>query len=175
MEADCLSAEVRETREKLLSMAEGSFIPQKPKYAIPILSMVFKSTGIAFLIVCCSTIPSAVEADRPWVASAPKPAAEARAERENLRWITPEEEELLKMIRADMNKIEPIEQPSLAQVTPQAKPSSRIVVRQSTQVTTAENNAAKTKKGISDEELLALIQIGSKALRTGAPAVRVIN
>lgn len=177
MEADCLSAEVKETREKLLSISESTLIPHKPRVAIPIFSMAVKSAGIALLIVCCSTIPSAVEADRPWVASAPKPAAEVRVERENLRWITPEEEELLKMIRADMDKAEPIYQaskPVEEKRDDRAAPStSRIVVRDIPARVVAEQPAAK--KDVSEEELLSLLQIGAKALRTGTPAVRIIQ
>ena len=66
VEADCLSAEVREVRDELWKLAM-----EEPSAAGRIFSregvaMSFKSVVIAMLIVMFSTLPIAVESEKPW-------------------------------------------------------------------------------------------------------------
>lgn len=170
VEADCLSAELREAREELWNRVEN---PESVKHRIfsrNAVSMSVRSLGIAMFIVLVSTMPLAVEAEKPWTAAAVTPAATDAGE--HLSWVTQEEEELLQILRADLsgNNTAVAAQKASVPVKPAAKP----IIKKSAsaaEVKPAQKNPAE----MPAEDLLALIQVGEKALRGGEPVIKVIR
>ena len=177
VEADCLSAEVREIREDLTHMLENDAIETERIFSRSAVTMSIKSIGIALLIVLVSTIPLAVEADKPWAEqTVSKPAKSAP--QEMLAWVTPEEDELIRTLRADLSGKNAVKQTESVFLAPAKKRASLQVKKESIvfpEIPITQNIRVKPEVGISAEDLLALIQIGEKALRGDTPAIKVIK
>lgn len=173
VEVDSLCAEAREMRGEFCRMMEsGEESGAGRIFSRKSVAMSLKSAVIAIFIVMASTIPLAVEADRPWTV----PVAEVKEEKktDRLGWMTPEEENLLRALREDANKAKQVKaaQANPASVKPAAETASaKPVVR--TQPSEQKRAAAETE--IAPEELMALIQAGEKALRGNEPAIKVIK
>ena len=177
VEADCLSAEVREIREDLTHMLENDAIETERIFSRSAVTMSIKSIGIALFIVLVSTIPLAVEADKPWAEQAVSKPAKS-APQEMLAWVTPEEDELIRTLRADLSGKNAIKQTESVFLTPAKKRASLQVKKESivfSEIPITQNIRVKPEVGISAEDLLALIQIGEKALRGDTPAIKVIK
>lgn len=168
VEADCLSAEVRELRDDLWKMAVESPAPHARIFSRSAVTMTLRSAAIAMLIVMASTLPIAVEADRPW--SAPTVATKAEKETEHLGWVTQEEEELLHVLRTELNSAKPA---AASAVKP--APARRNVAKQTPPAQLESAPRKSSGADIRPEDLLSLIQAGEKALRGGEPAIRVIE
>ena len=102
VEADCLSAEVREIREDLTHKLESDYCPAPGIFSRSAVAMSIKSVGIAIFIVMVSTIPLAVESERPWTAKTETKSVQS-SEEEILTWVTREEDELIRTLRADLS------------------------------------------------------------------------
>lgn len=178
VEADCLSAEIREIREDLTLKLENGHAAAGSIFSRSAVTMSIKSIGIALFIVLVSTIPLAVESERPWVAqTAPGPTKNSK--QEMLAWVTPEEDELIRTLRADLSGQNtgvnqagnvfsaPVKKRVLAQVK-----KENVVV---SEIPFVRNAPVRSEVGMSAEDLLALLQIGEKALREDAPAIKVIK
>ena len=177
VEADCLSAEVREIREYLTHMLENDAFETERLFSRSAVTMSIKSIGIALFIVLVSTIPLAVEADKPWAAQAVSKPAKS-APQEMLAWVTPEEDELIRTLRADLSGKNAIKQTESVFLTPAKKRASLQLKKESivfSEIPITQNIRVKPEVGISAEDLLALIQIGEKALRGDTPAIKVIK
>ena len=177
VEADCLSAEVREIREDLTHMLENDAIETERIFSRSAVTMSIKSIGIALLIVLVSTIPLAVEADKPWAAQAVSKPAKS-APQEMLAWVTPEEDELIRTLRADLSGKNAVKQTESVFLAPAKKRASLQVKKESIvfpEIPITQNIRVKPDVAISAEDLLALIQIGEKALRGDTPAIKVIK
>ena len=177
VEADCLSAEVREIREDLTHMLENDAFETERLFSRSAVTMSIKSIGIALFIVLVSTIPLAVEADKPWAAQAVSKPAKS-APQEMLAWVTPEEDELIRTLRADLSGKNAVKQTESVFLAPAKKRASLQVKKESIvfpEIPITQNIRVKPEVGISAEDLLALIQIGEKALRGDTPAIKVIK
>lgn len=91
VEADCLSAEVREIREDLTLKLENDHAAARGILSRSAVTMSIKSVGIALFIVMVSTLPLAVESERPRTAQNVSKPAQSNGE-EILTWVTREEE-----------------------------------------------------------------------------------
>ena len=177
VEADCLSAEVREIREDLTHMLENDAFETERLFSRSAVTMSIKSIGIALFIVLVSTIPLAVEADKPWAAQAVSKPAKS-APQEMLAWVTPEEDELIRTLRADLSGKNAVKQTESVFLAPAKKRASLQVKKESIvfpEIPITQNIRVKPDVAISAEDLLALIQIGEKALRGDTPAIKVIK
>lgn len=176
LEADCLHAELCKTREDILHEARNEVMATK-KLAMGRhrLFMVARTSVVAMLIVCSASLPSAVEADRPW-SSVSTNTIYVKDDR--LSWVTPEEEELLLVLRSEMSKSDLTAANTAAKTQRAAKVSAPNNLRAAGIKTTRVSNATTGNKapgGVDNEDLLALIQIGEKALRGNARAITIIN
>lgn len=177
VEADCLSAEVRELREDLNHMLENDASEPERIFNRSAVTMSIKSIGIALFIVLVSTIPLAVEAEKPWAAQTVSKPAKTTGQ-EMLTWVTPEEDELIKTLRADLSGKNAAKQTESVFLAPAKKRASVQVKKDGAIVferTVAPEIRVKSEVGISAEDLLALLQIGEKALRGDTPAIKVIK
>ena len=178
VEADCLSAEVREIREDLTHKLESDCCPAPGIFSRSAVAMSIKSVGIAIFIVMVSTIPLAVESERPWTAKTETTSVQSSGE-EILTWVTREEDELIRTLRADLSG----QNAGTAQTesvfsAPVKKRASAQVKKENTEISempTVRNTPERSETGISAEDLLALLQIGEKALRGDTPAIKVIK
>lgn len=178
IEADCLEAEVRKTRNELLGAAQGVQVREAPFLNRGAFSFAARSVGVAFLIVCSASVPSAIEADRPWTSVQP---VTARVAQDRLSWVTPEEEELLLVMRAEMAKdnltTAAMAAKQLPSPAPRAKKNETKPLAAEPETPTAQPATVKQQpsQGISNEDLMALIRVGEKALKRSSPAIVVIN
>ena len=173
VEVDSLCAEAREMRGEFCRMMEcGEESGAGRIFSRESVAMSLRSAVIAIFIVMASTIPLAVEADRPWTV----PVAEVKEEKktDRLGWMTPEEENLLRALREDANKAKQVK---AAQANPAAvKPAARTAAAKPAASTRPpEQKRAAAEPEIAPEELMALIQAGEKALRGNEPAIKVIK
>ena len=177
VEADCLSAEVREIREDLNHMLENDGFETERIFSRSAVTMSIKSIGIALFIVLVSTIPLAVEAEKPWAAQAVSKPANSTGQ-EMLAWVTPEEDELIRTLRTDLSGKNALKQTEIVFLTPAKKRASVQVKKENIAVSErpiAQEIRVKSEAGISAEDLQALFQIGEKALRGDTPAIKVIK
>jgi hypothetical protein len=178
VEADCLSAEVREIREDLTLKLENDHAAARGILSRSAVTMSIKSVGIALFIVMVSTLPLAVESERPRTAQNVSKPAQSNGE-EILTWVTREEEELIRTLRADLSgqnagsaKTEKVfSVPVKKRTAAEAKKENAMV----SEMPFALNTQVRSETLISPEDLLALLQIGEKALRGDAPAIKVIK
>ena len=178
VEADCLSAEVREIREDLTLKLENDHAAARGILSRSAVTMSIKSVGIALFIVMVSTIPLAVESERPWTAQSESKPAQSSGE-EILTWVTREEDELIRTLRSDLSgqnagsaKTESVfSVPVKKRASAEAKNENTMV----SEIPSARNTQVRSEALISPEDLLALLQIGEKALRGDAPAIKVIK
>lgn len=177
-EADCLSAEVREIREDLSKKLENEQAPAVNIFTGATAAMSIRSIGIALFIVLVTTIPLAVEAERPLTTST-VPAQEGKGNEEMLAWVTREEDELIRALRVDLSGLNQgktetagaFHAPVKKMTVPKVKKNNEAFAERPAEVEVTPG----TETGISAEDLLALLQIGEKALRGDAPAVKVIK
>lgn len=177
IEADCLSAELKEIREDLWNKLENDNTAKLPMFSRHQVFMSAKSLSIALFIVMLSTMPLAVEADRP---------AERRtavkfdpSSQESLNWVTDEEMSMLRSLRADLSRAN-ARFNAMAQADAPKKQSSEktakvVKTADAKIVVQTEAKQRKHDAELGTEDLLALIQIGEKALRNSSPAIKVIN
>ena len=178
VEADCLSAEVREIREDLTLKLENDHAAARGILSRSAVTMSIKSVGIALFIVMVSTLPLAVESERPRTAQNVSKPAQSNGE-EILTWVTREEDELIRTLRADLSgqnagsaKTEKVfSVPVKKRTAAEAKKENAMV----SEMPFALNTQVRSETLISPEDLLALLQIGEKALRGDAPAIKVIK
>ena len=178
VEADCLSAEVREIREDLTRILENEQTSPSDILSRSAVAMSLRSIGIALFIVLVSTIPLAVESERPWSAQyASGPAKNSREEM--LTWVTREEDELIRTLRTDLSgqnagntETANVFYPPLKKMTASGVKKDNVAVSEKPSV---REISVRSEVGISAEDLLALLQIGEKALRGDAPAIKVIK
>lgn len=185
VEADCLSAEVREVREELWKLAMEEPSAAGRIFSREGMAMSFKSVVIAMLIVMFSTLPIAVESEKPW--SQAGSVAQKELPSAHLSWVTNDEDELLQVLRAGLNAGNPSANmalnPAFAAAPPALKKNAaRNTAVQKTAVQTPGVRAAitakplgKTEASLTQEDMLALIQVGEKALRGGEPAIKVMR
>ncbi len=175
-EADCLSAEVRDLREDLCDLLNNQGKAKNKVFSLNAFEMSIKSIGIALFIVLASTIPIAVEAEKPLTAAAVNVAANKNSE--HLSWVTQEEDELLAVLRSDLSGKNKSFSMAAKNFTGPSNTVASAVKKNKKKTETPVLNAAvhgKSDIGVTAEDLLALIQIGEKALRGGDPAIKVIN
>ena len=178
VESDCLSAEVREIREDLARILENEQTSAFDILSRSAVAMSVRSIGIALFIVLVSTIPLAVESERPWSAQyASGPAKNSREEM--LTWVTREEDELIRTLRTDLSgqnagntETANVFYPPLKKMTASVVKKDNVAVSEKPSV---REISVRSEVGISAEDLLALLQIGEKALRGDAPAIKVIK
>ena len=178
VEADCLSAEVREIREDLAHMLENEQTSTAAIFSGSAVTMSIRSIGIALFIVMVSTIPLAVESERPWTPQAVSVPLHNNGE-EVLAWVTREEDELLRTLREDLSgqnigrtAAQGIFSAPAKKGTVARTPEKEIIVSEKPAV---RESSVRSEAGISAEDLLALLQIGEKALRGDTPAIKVIK
>lgn len=180
IEADCLSAEVRKTREEILDSARCER-EAKPKYVGGRrLFVAVRTASVAFVIVLAASLPSALEADKPW-----QPAVKTVYVKEDrLSWVTPEEEELLLSLRSEISRSELVMAGAAARTQANAPKGtvygnarSSVTVKKEA-VSDGSETATLEKRianGVTNEDLATLVQIGEKALRGSSPAIKVID
>lgn len=178
VESDCLSAEVREIREDLMQMMDNDAPEGVRIFSSSAFSMSIRSIGIAMFIVLVSTIPLAVEAEKPWTANTQTISAES-SRADMLAWVTPEEDQLIRTLRADLSGKNTVLMEAEREFSAPLRRKSSLPAKKET-VTDSEISAAKATEArpsaaISAEDLLALMQIGEKALRGDTPAIKVIK
>lgn len=176
IEADCLHAELRKTREDILNEARNEAIAvKKTAMGRHRVFVAVRASVVAVLIVCSASLPSAVEADRPWPVVGTKTVY---VKEDRLSWVTPEEEELLLTLRSEMSKSDLVTANIAAKTQRVAVASPKNISRADGKGTTNVSNAATgntAPAGVDNEDLLALIQIGEKALRGDTRAITIIN
>lgn len=183
VEADCLSAEVREVRDELwkLAAAEPSASPRI--FSREGVRMSLKSAAIAIVIVMFSTLPIAVESEKPWNLAANTAKKEVPAE--HLSWVTDDEDNLLQVLRSGLNANNPsanmaanpgfAQPPAAAKKTAAREPGLKKTVKPAPVKNLSAAKQNKTEPTLAPEDMLALIQAGEKALRGGEPAIKVIR
>lgn len=181
IEADCLSAEVRKTRDEIMDSACRVCEEKSVSRGWHRLFMTLRTVSVAFVIVLAVSLPSALEADRPW-----QPAVKTVYVMEDrLSWVTPEEESLLLELRSEMSKGDLIMAGNAAKlqvkvgngaisknVQGATNETGKDVSSGSSETAKRENKAAS---GVTNEDLATLVQIGEKALRGSSPAIKVVN
>lgn len=169
IEADCLSAEVSKAREAIWRAVLSTEKARRISFSRRGAFMAFRTVAVSLLIVFAASIPSALEADKPWNAADTMKTIYVKEDR--LSWVTPEEEELLLVLRAEMSK-NSLTEAAIAAKTQPKKDSARQEKAPAMQV----GRAGKDTVGeVTNEDLLALVQIGEKALRGNTPAIKIIN
>lgn len=179
IEADCLSAEVRKTREEILDSARGERKEKTYSDGRRRLFMALRTASVSFAIILAASLPSALEADKPLVST----AKTVQAKEDRLSWVTPEEEALLLSLRSEMSKGDLITAGAAAKTQARkpdgAAPGNAVnAAADKAQPDGAQEKAKNEKKaanGVMQEDLTALVQIGEKALRGSSPAVKIIN
>lgn len=176
IEADCLHAELRKTRGEILNEARNEAIAVKKtslgRYRV---FAVVRASAVAVLIVCSASLPSALEADRSFHVVGTKTVY---VKEDRLSWVTPEEEELLLILRSEMSKSDLATANIAAKNQRAAGVSPPNISRADGKETTNVSKAATgniAQAGVDNEDLLALIQIGEKALRGDTRAIAIIN
>lgn len=143
-EADCLSAEIKLVREKLWENAESELSPVS--HSKPVI-MGVKVVLSAFIIVCCTTLPIAIESG---ISVAPA--------RRDIVFVSSEEKELLAMLREDLSgKNVPVI------MTEKQEDNKRVVA------------SAPKEDIIKSEDLIALVQIGQRSLMGNTPVIKIIQ
>lgn len=184
-EADCLSAEVHDTREKLLMAAEAELTGSRGRARMSSgkFSLTLKSSLIALLIVFGTTVPLAVE---PQQISASLPVA--AVEEKPSETVEPANTDsfantLRKKIEdSSYAAVIPTEsvKAAAAQDTPRpTPPAKRSVAPARTAPKPAAAVQAPRAKHTEEaasfraEDLLSLIQAGERALKNERPAIKV--
>ncbi|MEG1799314.1 MAG: hypothetical protein RR214_03945 [Synergistaceae bacterium] len=171
IEADCLSAEIHDFREELWTMLQDSASSGGCVFYKSRLAMSFRSVCIALLIVMFSTIPIALESDKPIV-----PVAKGSfSDTETLNWVTGEEMELLRTLRAELSSKN--SQSGFSASAPTVRVAKKVVEKPKVTNTVQQKTERNVPSNatIAPEYLLSLIQVGEKALRTDAPAIKVLK
>jgi len=173
VEADCLDAEVRELRKDLCSLLDDPETSNHRVFSAGTVGMSIKSIGIAVFIVLASTIPLAVEADRPWGDVSAKVSAEKSSE--HLSWVTEEEDQLIHMLRADLSSKNGSFSANAENFKPAPVSSAKKTVKTTGPQTLKTEVKERTDTLVTTEDLLALIQVGEKALRGRDSMIKIIN
>lgn len=176
VEADCMSAEIREIRDDLCEMLEDGNSGKQGLFTRSTVAMSIKSIGIAMFIVLASTIPLAVEADK--AVNAASLSSPVENKQGYLTWVTKEEEELIQILRTDLSGNKMSVYPAVKKISVPLKTIASIPKdKQPKPENLTGNNNLKNKAGsdISAEDLMVLVQIGEKAIRGGDPAIKVIE
>ncbi len=172
-EADCLSAELRLVRDELWQKAEETAVPERRFSFMSRAALGARSFGIAMVIICLCTIPTAVESGKPQNIAALPTGAENKFEEITL--VTAEEKELLQMLRTNLKESN-IETRAAENKAPGAKPKlTAKKITQHTEAAVKEDVSPARTETIKPEELLTLIQIGEKSLRGDTPVIKIIN
>lgn len=181
IEADCLSAEIRKTREEILDSACRVFAEKPVSHCKRRIFTAMRAVSVAFFIVLAASLPSALEADK----SGQQAVKTVYIKDDRLSWVTPEEESLLLELRSEMSKGDLIAAGAAAKS--QTKVNNEVAYTNAKGTTNStrkkvssdgsetvkrENKAAS---GVTDEDLTTLVQIGEKALRGSSPAIKIIN
>lgn len=179
IEADCLSAEIRKTREEILDSARG----ERKEKAWPDgrrrLFMALRTASVSFAIILAASLPSALEADKPQISA----AETVYVKEDRLSWVTPEEEILLLTLRSEMSKGDLITAGAAANTQARknggaATENARNSSESEAQPGGGQERARKetvAANSVTPDDLAALVQIGEKALRGNSPAVKIIN
>lgn len=177
VEADCLAAEVRDIREDIWNLLESSETNKQRIFTRDAVLMGMRSVVIALLIVMIATFPLSIEAQRPYSGSQAI-AKQEKNDYEHLSWITPEEEELIRALRVELS----------GQNISVSKTADNLVITTRNRTAAIPKDiarpeavrlkpavAAKSEVGFTAEDLLALVQVGEKALHGGDPVIKVIK
>lgn len=179
IEADCLSAEVRKTREQILDSARGERREKTWSDGRRRLFLALRTASVSFAIILAASLPSALEADKPLM-----PAVKTVYVKEDrLNWVTPEEEALLLTLRSEMAKGDLIAAGASAKTRARkrddvsSEKTGNSAIRDTRQGGGQEKarNEKTAANSVTNEDLTALVQIGEKALRGSSPAVEIIN
>lgn len=158
-EADCLTAEIKLVREKLWENAEYELTPNttiNQRFSKPAVTGL-KVLLSALIIICCTTIPIAMESEYP-VASVPV------QKNEEVLFVSSEEKELLAMLREDLSsKNAPIIM------------TEKKIITEKKENRTAEKTLSPQEDIIKTEDLITLVQIGQRSLMGNAPAIKIIQ
>lgn len=179
IEADCLSAEVRKTREEILESARGELGAKTRTDGRRRLFMALRTASVSFAIILAASLPSALEADKPQTSA----AETIYVKEDRLSWVTPEEETLLLTLRSEISKGDLITAGAAAKTQArkpdnEASGKARSVAASEAQQGGGQEKARKetvAANSVTQEDLTALVQIGEKALRGNSPAVEIIN
>ncbi len=173
IEADCLSAEIRDFREELWTMLQDSACSGSCVFNRSRLVMSFRSVCIALLIVMLSTIPIGLGSDKP--VALVSTAKNSQSDVETLNWVTGEEMELLRTLRVELSSKN--SQSGFASSAPVAKVAKKTVEKPIIVDTISKKTERNVPSNatIAPEYLLSLIQVGEKALRTEAPTIKVLK
>ena len=173
VETDCLNAEVQELRREIWETLQNPSSAKNSIFTRDALSLSLRTTVIAMVIVLLSTIPIAVESGKPWI---PATITSHNQEKEQtLNWVTDDELALLHVIRADLsdkNLLQPLSKQasSRKETVKTARSAKNIDFIQQKSELNVESDVT-----IAPEELISLIQVGEKALRTDTQAIRVMK
>ena len=168
---DCLGAEVRDMREAIASdMLAESQRHSVVDFGLKQWIVGLKILTFSMLIVMLTTLPLAVEADKPW--SAHIAAANKEKSREDLHWVTQEELELLQVLRADLSqKNRNVNSFGFAPKMPTKTAARKVPIESGKN---SSNNVSQ-KPLWAKEDILALVQIGERAIRGDSSAITVVK
>ncbi|MDO5563169.1 MAG: hypothetical protein Q4F74_06110 [Synergistaceae bacterium] len=170
-EVDCLSAEVRDMREAISDdMVSEPQERSAPVWGLKQSVLCLKVLAVALLIVMSTTLPLAIEADKPF--SADVATAGKEKSQENLHWVTQEELELLQVLRADMSQRN--NNNNSMGLAPKSLPV-RTSARNSRAGGAVKQEKPAKKTFWAKEDILALVQVGEKALRGESSAIIVVK
>lgn len=167
-EADCLSAELKNVREDIVSLLAAEDLPHRRMFSIESVGISLRSALLSLLMLLALCAPLSVDADRPF--AAPQARALPDANDEHLSWVTDEEERLIKALRSDLNNNNP------SAIMFAAKPKARNMTAKLPQPRVqVEPAAAARDASLAPEEMLALVQAGERALHEKDPVIKVIK
>jgi len=187
-EADCLSAEVRETRDCLWKMLEGTQPSCEHTNKLhKILSIGAQSTGIAFAVILVSTLPLAVEQDRSFVSS--NTTQKEISQNANKIAVIADGDYLYNKLRKKIGNrhVRQLSVENIGMLQTKANPAEAVVrhvaisreapkhEHSATIVNSRRDNAETARNVVTNEELMALVQVGEKAIRGSSSAIKVVD
>lgn len=176
MEAECLEAEARGLREDMWKAADASVHGEAPASIKSRISLALRVAAVTFVMIAAFDLPLSTDQDRPF---------EVYGE---VALLTSSEADILNALRSSLSSGNQGNAVVMLQVPAQEeKPAPRI--RQTRPAVASERSAAPEKKAadvpteseapevrreLSVEDVLALVQVGERALHISNAGVRVV-
>lgn len=177
MEAECLEAEARGLREDMWKAADASVRGEAPVSTMSRIALALRVAAVTFVMIAAFDLPLSTDQDRPF---------EMHGE---VALLTSSEADILNALRSSLSSGNRGDRVVVLQVPAQEeRPTPRI--RQTRPAAASERIAAPEKKAveapekeikaaqeereISVEDVLALVQVGERALHISNAGVRVL-
>ena len=178
-EAECLEAEVRGAREQIWARLEAEALGELPRPWERFRGFL-QGFALSLAVLLGVALPLSLEADRPMDFSTP-------LARGDLEWVSPDEQQLLQTLRRRLSEegagrrpagipkafaLSAPEPPGIPRPAKESSGRERPVAGTGTAGTTIADESARSRRqggALPLEEVLALLQVGQRALREETP------